>query len=322
MFPASIMLKLVPDSIIIPTLTATAIQGEYILVKSMTGFGRKQLADHGYTVSCEIRSVNHRYLDSNIRLSRRYASLEDSIVELIKKYVTRGRIEISINIEKIETASRNIKVDKELALTYYSNLKEIAEILNISEQIKVIDLFRLPEVFNLEDREEDLEKLWSVLSLCIDDAMQDLIVMREREGRNLAKDILMRNNLIAGMVEELEARSPIVVKEHTEKLRHRISELITQEFNDEQRILQEAAIFADRTSVTEEIIRLKSHVNHLVVLMDEPDSNGRKCDFLVQEMFREINTIASKANDVEMSKIVVNAKAELEKMREQLQNIE
>ena len=292
------------------------------MVKSMTGFGRKQLTDNGYTVSCEIRSVNHRYLDSNIRLSRRYASLEDSIVELIKKYVTRGRIEISINIEKIETASRNIKVDKELALTYYSNLKEIAEILNISEQIKVIDLFRLPEVFNLEDREEDLEKLWSVLSLCIDDAMQDLIVMREREGRNLAKDILMRNNLIAGMVEELEARSPIVVKEHTEKLRHRISELITQEFNDEQRILQEAAIFADRTSVTEEIIRLKSHVNHLVVLMDEPDSNGRKCDFLVQEMFREINTIASKANDVEMSKIVVNAKAELEKMREQLQNIE
>jgi len=292
------------------------------LVKSMTGFGRKQLTDNGYTVSCEIRSVNHRYLDTNIRLSRRYASLEDPIVELVKKYVTRGRIEISINIEKTETASRNIKVDKELALTYYSNLKEIAEILNIPEQIKVIDLFRLPEVFNLEDREEDLEKLWSVLSLCIDAAMQDLIIMREREGQNLAKDILMRNNLIADMVEELEARSPIVVKEHTEKIRHRISELISQEFNDEQRILQEAAIFADRASVTEEIIRLKSHVNHLVVLMDEPDSNGRKCDFLVQEMFREINTIASKANDVEMSKIVVNAKAELEKIREQLQNIE
>ncbi len=292
------------------------------MVKSMTGFGRKQLTDNGYTVSCEIRSVNHRYLDTNIRLSRRYASLEDPIVELVKKYVTRGRIEISINIEKTETASRNIKVDKELALTYYSNLKEIAEILNISEQIKVIDLFRLPEVFNLEDREEDLEKLWSVLSLCIDAAMQDLIIMREREGQNLAKDILMRNNLIADMVEELEARSPIVVKEHTEKIRHRISELISQEFNDEQRILQEAAIFADRASVTEEIIRLKSHVNHLVVLMDEPDSNGRKCDFLVQEMFREINTIASKANDVEMSKIVVNAKAELEKIREQLQNIE
>ncbi|NLT21326.1 MAG: YicC family protein [Syntrophomonadaceae bacterium] len=292
------------------------------MVKSMTGFGRKQLTDNGYTVSCEIRSVNHRYLDTNIRLSRRYASLEDPIVELVKKYVTRGRIEISINIEKTETASRNIKVDKELALTYYSNLKEIAEILNIPEQIKVIDLFRLPEVFNLEDREEDLEKLWSVLSLCIDAAMQDLIIMREREGQNLAKDILMRNNLIADMVEELEARSPIVVKEHTEKIRHRISELISQEFNDEQRILQEAAIFADRASVTEEIIRLKSHVNHLVVLMDEPDSNGRKCDFLVQEMFREINTIASKANDVEMSKIVVNAKAELEKIREQLQNIE
>lgn len=292
------------------------------MVKSMTGFGRKQLTDNGYTVSCEIRSVNHRYLDTNIRLSRRYASLEDPIVELVKKYVTRGRIEISINIEKTETASRNIKVDKELALTYYSNLKEIAEILNIPEQIKVIDLFRLPEVFNLEDREEDLEKLWSVLSLCIDAAMQDLIIMREREGQNLAKDILMRNNLIADMVEELEARSPIVVKEHTEKIRHRISELISQEFNDEQRILQEAAIFADRASVTEEIIRLKSHVNHLVVLMDEPDSNGRKCDFLVQEMFREINTIASKANDVVMSKIVVNAKAELEKIREQLQNIE
>ncbi|MDD3852077.1 MAG: YicC family protein [Syntrophomonadaceae bacterium] len=292
------------------------------MVKSMTGFGRNQLTDNGYTVSCEIRSVNHRYLDTNIRLSRRYSSLEELIIESIKKYVTRGRIEISINIERIEGANRNIKVDKELALTYYSNLKEIAEILNISEQIKAIDIFRLPEVFNLEDEEEDLEKLWSVLNLCIDVAMQDLTVMRDREGQNLAKDILMRNNLIAGMVEELEARSPLVVKEHTEKIRHRISELISQELIDEQRILQEAAIFADRTSVTEEIVRLKSHVNHLIVLMDEPDSNGRKCDFLVQEMFREVNTIASKANDIEMNKIVVNAKAELEKIREQLQNIE
>ncbi|MGR6835710.1 YicC/YloC family endoribonuclease [Syntrophomonas erecta] len=292
------------------------------MIKSMTGFGRSQFNDIGYQVSCEMRSVNHRYLDIGVRIPRRYAPLEELIKEEVKKYVQRGRIDISINIEKSEETTRNIKVDKDLAIAYYSYLKEIAENLNISPQIKIIDLFRLPEVFSLEDEAEDLEKIWTVLNVAVNEAVQELTFMREKEGQNLVKDILLRSQLIASMVEQLEIRSPEVAKEHVDKLHARMVELVAKEMVDEQRILQEAAIFADRVNITEEIVRLKSHVQHLNELMASEEPVGRKSDFLVQEMFREINTIASKANDYEMSRIVVDAKAELEKIREQLQNIE
>lgn len=292
------------------------------MVKSMTGFGRAQVNNSGYQVICEIKGVNHRYFDPYIRISRRYSCLEDRIKEELKKRVARGRLEISINIEKIEESQRNIKVDKDLAIAYHKYLKDLAENLNISPDIKIIDLFRLPEVFSLQDQEEDLEVVWLVLRDAIGIAMESLIKMRSKEGQNLARDILSRNQLIFSLVETLEARSPVVAIEYGEKLRARIKELLTQEIADEQRIIQEAAIFADKSNVTEEIVRLKSHIKHLNELMESEDSIGRRCDFLVQEMFREINTVASKANDLEMSKIVVEVKAELEKIREQLQNLE
>lgn len=289
----------------------------------MTGYGQAQVRQSGYQVTFEVRSVNHRYLDTNFRISRRYAALEDMIKEEIKKYVNRGRLEISVGIERMEASVRNIKVDKELAITYYRYLKEIEENLNISSSIKAIDLFRLPEVFSLEEEEEDLEKLWPVLHIALDQAMHALVAMRTREGDFLARDILQRNSLMGEMVKIWESRSPQVVKENTDKLRNRIGELMAHEMPDEQRIYQEAAIFADRANVTEEIVRLQSHIQHLNELLHEQqDSVGRKCDFLVQEMFREVNTIASKANDYEMSRTVVEAKAELEKIREQLQNLE
>ncbi|MEN6349020.1 MAG: YicC/YloC family endoribonuclease [Syntrophomonas sp.] len=292
------------------------------MVKSMTGFGRSQISDGGYQVSCEIKAVNHRFLDFYIRLSRRYNALEERIKEETKKYVQRGRLEISINIEKVNESARNIKLDKELAIAYYNYLKELAENLNISPEIRVIDLFRLPEVFSLENEEEDLEAVWSCLQSAIAVSMQSLVEMREKEGRNLAQDILERNKFIVSLVDKLEARSPEVAREYSDKLLKRIGELIAQETIDQQRILQEAAIFADKSSITEEIVRLKSHTGHLANLINQDESVGRKCDFLVQEMFREINTIASKANDLEMSQVVVEVKAELEKIREQLQNIE
>jgi uncharacterized protein (TIGR00255 family) len=292
------------------------------MIKSMTGFGSQVISQDGYQISCEVRGVNHRYFDINIRTSRRYNVLEDRLKEEVKKYVTRGRIEISINIEKTGDCERTIKVDNALVMAYYNSLKDLAEKLNISQNIKIIDLFKLPEVFSLEDVKEDIDLLWSVVQKAVSEAMLGFTEMRTREGCNLAKDISRRSDMVLAMVEQLEKRSPIVSMEYREKLRNRLSEYIPGDMVDEQRILQEVAIFTDKASVTEELVRLRSHLNQLEYLLQSNEAVGRKCDFLVQEMFREINTVGSKSNDLEMNKIVVEVKSELEKIREQLQNIE
>ncbi|MGI5920284.1 MAG: YicC/YloC family endoribonuclease [Syntrophomonadaceae bacterium] len=292
------------------------------MVKSMTGFGRGQISAMGYQITCEIRGVNHRFFDAYIKMPRRYSVLEERIKELAKKYITRGRIEISINIEKTEESRRTIKVDNELVIAYYKSLKELADKLNISPDIKIIDLFRLPDAFSLEDIEEDINVVGQVMEESLLTAFQGFDNMRIREGQNISTDIIERNHLIASMVDQLEARSPVVAHEHQEKLRKRLLEFVPLESLDENRIIQEAAMFADKANVTEEIVRLKSHVKQLDELLRTGQAVGRKCDFLVQEMFREINTIASKANDLAMSQVVIDAKAELEKIREQLQNIE
>ena len=293
------------------------------MVKSMTGFGKTQITDQGYEVSCEIKGVNHRFLDFHCRLPRRYAALEEPIKSQIKNRIARGRIEVTVNIDKIEDSQRTIKVDKGLAIAYYKSLKDLAEYLNISPEIKLLDVFRLPDVFTLTDEEEDLDRVWMVVEKALDQALESMIDMRSREGLYLAADIQKRNQEILTRVERLEERSPEVNKEYQDKLRMRIAELLEQDFVDETRLLQEVAIFADKASVTEEIVRLKSHSKQLDGLLKQDENSvGRKCDFLIQEMFREINTVASKANDIEMSQIVVDIKAELEKIREQLQNIE
>lgn len=292
------------------------------MIKSMTGFGRSGINEKGYEISCELKGVNHRYFDPHIRISRRYSFLEEKIKEELKKKLNRGRLEISINIEKTNDTARNIQVDKGLAMAYYESLKDLAENLNISSDFKVIDVFRLPDVFNLADEQEDPELVWMVLNKALDEAVESLVAMRSKEGANLGKDILARNAYILSAVEILEKRAPLVAQEYQEKLRNRIKDMTNAVTVDETRIIQEAAIFADKASITEEIVRLKSHIKHLDELVDADDAVGRKCDFLLQEMFREINTIASKANDIEMSQIVVDVKAELEKIREQLQNIE
>ncbi len=292
------------------------------MIKSMTGFGKSQVDQNSYSVTCEVRGVNHRYFDPHIRISRRYMFLEDRIKEEIKKSVTRGRIEMTINIEKTRDSARNIKVDNDLAIAYHRYLKELAEKLNISPDLKVIDIFRLPEVFSVSDDDDDLELIWSILGEAIRQAMTSLLDMRSKEGINLAEDILERNRLILTMVNQLDEYAPQVASDYKDKLRNRIAELIGQEQVDEQRIIQEAAIFADKASITEEIVRLKSHIKHFEEFINDGEAIGRKCDFLIQEMFREINTVASKNNHLDMSRIVVDVKAELEKIREQIQNIE
>jgi uncharacterized protein (TIGR00255 family) len=293
------------------------------MIKSMTGFGRSQINENGYAISCEIKGVNHRYLDPHIRMPRRYGLLEDKVKEELKKNIHRGRLEISINIEKTRESTRNIKVDKELAMAYYNSLKDLAENLDMHAVFSLIDIFRLPDVYNLEDAEEDLEITWLTLQKSLAEAIDGLMKMRLKEGRNLLTDLLGRTDYILHEVSKLETRAPLLEKEYEEKLRNKIKEMISLESIDENRILQEVAIFSDRVSITEEIVRLQSHVKQFnETLTNSDEAIGRKSDFLVQEMFREINTVASKANDIEMSQIVINVKAELEKIREQLQNIE
>lgn len=291
------------------------------MVKSMTGFGRSQIQQKGYDITCELKTVNHRYFDVHTRMPRRYLFLEEKIKEELKKNLQRGRIEISINIEKTGDMARNIKVDKGLAIAYYDSLKDLAKHLNIASEFRVIDVFRLPDVFSLIDDQEDPDTIWGALQSALNEALKSLVEMRSKEGANLARDIAQRNAYILTEVEKLEQRSPLVAREYQERLHKKIAEM-TSNMVDEARIIQEAAIFADKASITEEIVRLKSHIGHLRDLMDSGQSVGRKLDFLVQEMFREINTVASKANDIEMSQIVVDIKAELEKIREQIQNIE
>ncbi len=293
------------------------------MIKSMTGFGRSQVNENGYTISCEIKGVNHRYFDPHIRMPRRYGLLEERVKEEIKKQIHRGRIEISINIEKTRESTRNIKVDKDLAMAYHKSLKDLAEYLDMNAVFSLIDIFRLPDVFSLEDAEEDLEITWQTLQKSIAEATDGLMAMRIKEGQNLLTDLMNRTDFILNEVRKLEARAPLLEKEYEEKLRNKIKEMIPLESIDDNRILQEVAIFADHVSITEEIVRLQSHVKQFnEILSNGDEAIGRKSDFLVQEMFREINTVASKANDIEMGQIVISVKAELEKIREQLQNIE
>ncbi|NLV20530.1 MAG: YicC family protein [Syntrophomonadaceae bacterium] len=293
------------------------------MIKSMTGFGRSQLNENGYAISCEMKGVNHRYFDPHIRMPRRYGLLEDKVKEEMKKHIQRGRIELSINIEKTGESTRNIKVDKELAMAYYNSLKDLAKNLDMHANFSLIDIFRLPDVFSLEEAEEDLEITWQTLQKSLAEAIDGLMDMRIREGRNLLTDLLARTDFILNEVSTLEKRAPLLEQEYEEKLRTKIKEMIPQDTVDENRILQEVAIFADRVSITEEIVRLQSHIQQLnETLMNSEEAIGRKSDFLVQEMFREINTVASKANDIEIGQIVIRVKAELEKIREQIQNIE
>ncbi len=292
------------------------------MLRSMTGFGRGESSSPGYQITCEIKGVNHRYFDFNLRMSRRYNILEDRIREKVKQYIVRGRIETFINIEKTGESQRNIKVDNDLAMLYHNSLKDLAEYLQIESAIKIVDIFKLPEVFALEEDEEDIENIWSGVDGALTSALDSLVEMRIREGQALAEDIRRRNQNIVNTVGVIEERSPLVVKEHFERMKKRIQELYQDLAIDESRLIQEIAIFADRTSIAEELVRLKSHCSQMEELLLLTEPVGRKCDFLIQEMFREVNTIASKANDLFINRTVVELKAELEKIREQVQNVE
>lgn len=294
------------------------------MIKSMTGFGRSEISDGKRNVVVEIKAVNHRYSDITVKMPRRYSFAEERLKSLVKAVARRGKIDVAILVENITEDDTTIKLNTMVAEQYYKNLKELAHKFHLPGDVSLQFLASLPDVMKAVPDLEDEEAIYQSLAGPVAEAAEKLNEMRMAEGKKLAEDIIMRGGLIQEMVQKIEVRSPLVTAAYMEKLRDRIKDLIGNGATvPEDRILLEAAVFADKCSVTEELVRLSSHVSQLgsiITKSNQPD--GKKLDFLVQEMNREANTIGSKANDIEITNLVLDLKSEIEKIREQVQNIE
>lgn len=290
---------------------------------SMTGFGRGEYKDDNYYFLVECKTINHKYSDINIRMPRKIAFLEDQVRNLAKNYVRRGRADIYIKFEILGSEDVDLKLDEGLAAQYVDILKTLRDKFDLTDDISVMSVAKFPDVVSQEEKEEDEDLIWSKLNEALEVAFTKLKEMRAEEGLKLADDIVMRCGLLNDYIEKIESHSETVVEDYREKLNTRIAELV-EDVNiiDENRLAQEVAIFADKCSITEEIVRFKSHISQLKNTVVKNDSIGRKIDFLIQEMNRETNTIGSKSSDLNITNLVVEVKSELEKIREQIQNIE
>lgn len=292
------------------------------MIKSMTGFGRAQAEIDGYFISVEIKSVNHRYFEFSSRIPRQYGFLDEKLKSYINTKVSRGKVECYVTIEALNTQSARVEINHTLADAYVKALKELSETYSLKEDFGSSTISRFPDVFVVCKNDEDEDKLWSFVKSVCDDALDKFISMRTVEGKKMYDDIYSRGQFILDCVSYIESRSPETVKEYNDKLIQRVHELIGDVSLDEQRIIQEVAIYADKVAVAEETVRLRSHIEQLNTFLNSSEPVGRKMDFLVQEINRETNTIGSKANDVDIARKVVDVKAEVEKIREQIQNIE
>lgn len=293
------------------------------MIKSMTGFGRANIVDENhYSFSIEMRSVNHRYLDLNIRMPKSIISLEEKIRAAVGERLSRGKVDIFITYKNYECSNSEAVLNIALADSYIKCLKQISDRYDIKNDIPLSLISKFPEVVRLEEKEEDLETIWIGLRSALNDALDLLVDMRLREGKKLREDIISKCNYIKEMVNKVANLSPEVVKQYRIKLSDRLSELSDNIPVDENRIAMEVAVFADKASIDEEITRLYSHINQLTETLDLNESIGRKLDFIVQEMNREANTIASKSQNIEITNLILNVKNEIEKIREQVQNIE
>ncbi len=291
------------------------------MLKSMTGFGRHELLLDGFTVNAQIRSVNHRYMDCSIRIPRCYNFLEDKIRQKAAEYISRGKIEISIAIKEQEGDDKVITLNRALAENYINVLKEIST-LGVEDDIKASHVSRYSDIFNIEYKEIDEDKMFEIINTVLTAALEDFNNMRSQEGSRLENDILSHLETISEELAKIKARSPETVKAYRENLEAKIKELIADTLVDENRLITETAIFADKVAIDEEIVRLGSHIKAFGSAIKSDKPIGKKLDFIIQEMNRETNTIGSKANDIEIAAIVVEIKSEIEKIREQIQNIE
>lgn len=292
------------------------------MIKSMTGFGRAVAETDGYVITVEIKSVNHRYFEFSSRIPRQYGFLDDKLKSYINSRVSRGKVECYVSIDALNTEAAQVVVNNTLASAYVSALKELSKNYDLKEDFGASTVARFQDVLIVKKADEDEEKIWSYVKSVTDTALDKFIAMRTVEGEKMKNDISSRADYILSCVEYIEKRSPETVKEYNDKLVERVHDLIGDVSLDEGRVIQEVAIYADKVAVAEETVRLRSHLDQLKAFINADEPVGRKMDFLVQEINRETNTIGSKANDVDIARKVVDIKAEVEKIREQIQNIE
>ena len=292
------------------------------LVKSMTGYGRGEAVLHGRKLTVELRAVNNRYLDCTVKLPRAYLFAEEAIKDKVQEGVARGKVDVFVTIESMGAEAVTVSVNKPVADAYVAALKQLCGDYDLPDNISVSLLSKLPDVLTVEKAPEDLEEVQADLLSALELALADFDSMRQREGAKLEEDVRRRADTILSLVRRVEQRSPSIVEEHRQRLEAKLREVLENQQLDESRILTEAAIFADKVAVDEETVRLHSHLSQLDQLLTEGGAVGRKLDFLIQEFNREANTIGSKCSDVDCARIVVDIKAEIEKIREQIQNME
>ena len=292
------------------------------MIRSMTGYGRYQQVLDGWDVTVELKSVNHRYYEYTSRLPRTCGFLDDKLKSFLQQSIARGKVEVYVSLDAVETADSHVEVNLPLAEAYRDALRETAEKLEVRDDCTVMGLARFPEVLAVRKNEADEEVIWNVVRETAAVALAKFVEMREREGARMRDDVLSRRAFLLERVAVVEERSPQTVREHMDKITERMRELLGTVTVDEQRLLTEAALFADKIATAEETVRLRSHLDQLEQLVNSSEPVGRKLDFLVQEINRETNTIGSKAQDLLLAQTVVDMKAEIEKIREQIQNIE
>lgn len=291
------------------------------MAKSMTGFGRGEYSEDNYSFTVDVRSVNHRYSDFSIRLPKSLLALEDKVREYASSQISRGKVDIFINYDSFGQ-DVDIKIDTNLAKSYIDGLKTIKDEFNINEDISLSLLTRFSDIFKVDKIEKEEEEIWNILKIALEKAFGALNNMKEREGQRLSEDIKLKLKDIRETVDDIDAKADSLAGEYMKKLRERIMELTQNIALDESRLMTEIAIIADKSSIDEEIVRLRSHVTEFEKTLDSQSAIGRKLDFIVQEMNREANTIGSKATDIDIINNVVNLKTQIEKIREQIQNIE
>ena len=290
-------------------------------MKSMTGFGRAALESNGRNYVIEIKTVNNKYSDITVKAPKRFSFMEDKIRKQIANKITRGKIDVSISFFDFSSKSKNIVLNKEIAREYITQLREIADENNLSENISVVEIAKLPDILNSIDSNDD-EEITNELVQCLNMAIENLIEMRKNEGENIKQDLLVRIERVQKLVDEITQNSKGIVEEYVNKLEKRVKEILKTDVVDEYRIAQEAVIYADKTSIEEELTRLNSHIVQFKELANSDGPVGKKLDFMIQEMNRETNTIGSKSGSGEITKDVIDLKVELEDIREQVQNIE
>lgn len=293
-----------------------------VMIKSMTGFGRSQRTVDGREITVEIKSVNHRYFEFSCRTTRGYGFLEEKLKSYISQRVARGKVDMFVSLSAPQDEQATVTVYHRLASGYISAMRELGKTYGLADDISITAVAGYPDIFTVSREPEDEEKVCSDVLSVVDEAMEAFISMREAEGERLKADILARVETILSIVEKIEKRSPETVSEYEKRLKDKITETLGDRTIDEQRVLTEVAIFSDKVAVAEETVRLRSHMAQLKKFFESDMPAGRKTDFIIQEMNREANTIGSKVQDAEIAHMVVDIKAEIEKIREQVQNVE